>query len=191
MYFTLVSVILKYCLFTDIFTNSNKHLTLAIAAGSLKELEYFVTLYLTLKHLLCFLQWHRLNMFLLLNMLFYHSRNLLHHLPMYLCCWYQLWAFPLPTEPVQSTWWHWPWLWLVHVLRMGRPWPHPYCWLLLHLGSFYSTNTQIYLPQVQTGEWHRLLNLAALRRLNPQISNKQNNCSTASSIHWSHFFLCV
>lgn len=57
LYFRLVVVILKYRLFTlNIFTNSDGHLTLVIVAETLKELEYWVTLYLTLENLLCRLE---------------------------------------------------------------------------------------------------------------------------------------
>lgn len=135
--------------------------------------------------------------FLLLNILFYHFRNLLHHLPVYLCCWHQLWAFPFPAEPVQPAWWHWPWLWLVHVLRMGRPWPHPHRRLLLHLGSLRSANTPIHLPQVQTGERHRLLKLAAVRRLKKteptdwQQTGELFHCFIYPFITWLQFFICV
>ena len=121
--------------------------------------------------------------FLSFNIFFCHCRNLLHHFPLYLCCRHQLRAFPLPTVSVRPARWHWPWLRMVHVLRLGRPRPYPHCRLLLHPSSLRPADTQIYLPQVPTGERHRLLKMAAMRRPTHPTDQQQRNRKTIRHVH--------
>lgn len=83
---------------------------------------------------------------------FLSDRDMLHNLPLHMCGRDQLWIVPLSPLHVWHTRGHQSWLWLVHVLRMGRTGPYLAGWFLVYTGSFSLPSTDPGGAQAQAGE---------------------------------------
>lgn len=82
-----------------------------------------------------------------------HSiRDLLHHLPLHMCGQDQLWIVPQSSLHVWNTRRHQSWVWLVHVLCVGRTGPDIAGRLPVHIGSFPIPSPDTHSAQTKAGE---------------------------------------
>lgn len=81
---------------------------------------------------------------------------MLHHLPLHVCGWNKLWAVSLPSLCLRATGGHQSWLWLVHVLCLGRPGTNASGWIPMHVSPLpqYSSDC---CTETQTGKRCRVI----------------------------------
>lgn len=92
------------------------------------------------------------------------DRDMLHNLPLHMCCRDQLWTVPLSPLHVWHTRGHQSRLWLVHVLCMGRTGPYVAGWFLVHTGSFSLPSTNPRGAQTPAGERLRVTGCSTSNR---------------------------
>lgn len=79
-------------------------------------------------------------------------RDMLHHFPLHVRGRDKFWAVSLPSVRLRITRRHQPWLWLVHVLRLGRPGTDAAGRILMHPRSL-SQYPSDCCTETQTGKW--------------------------------------